>query len=115
MLSPLRLALVLLALLAAGVGSVATASPAGPHLGEATRIISGVFDLCAAGISAVLAVAGRAGGAISALLWSAIGGNPAFSPPLLLGFLAGIGAAALVVALLVVVAFTRARPGSRIS
>jgi hypothetical protein len=103
---------VLLALLAAGVGSVATASPAGPHLGEATRMISGVLDLCAGGIGATLAIAGKGVGAMSDLLWSALGGNPAFSPPLLLGFLAGVGAASLVVALLVVVAFTRARPGS---
>lgn len=112
MFNPLRLALVLLALLAAGVGSVATASPAGPHLGEATRMISSVLDLCGAGIGAALAVAGKAAGAIGALMWSAIGGNPAVSPPLVLGFLAGIGAAALVLAALVVMAFTRSRPGS---
>lgn len=114
MLSPRRLALVLLALLAAGVGSVAMASPAGPHLGEATRMICSVLDLCGAGIGAVLGIAGKGLGAMSALLWSAIGGNPAFSPPLLLGFLAGIGAAALVLALIVVIAFTRSRPGARI-
>ena len=114
MLRPLRLALVLLALLAAGIGSVATASPAGPQLGEATRIISSALDLCAAGIGGVLAIAGKGADAIGALLWSALGGNPAFSPPLLLGFLAGIGAAALVLALIVVMAFTRSRSGSRI-
>ncbi len=114
MLSPFRLALVLLALLAAGVGSVATASPAGPHLGEATRMIGSLLDLCAAGMGAVLAIVGKGAGALSGLVWTALGGNPALSPPLLLGFLAGVGAAALVLALIVVMAFTRSRPGSRI-
>jgi hypothetical protein len=114
MFSPSRLALVLLALLAAGVGSVAAASPAGPHLGAATRMISSVLELGAAATGAALAVLGKGAGALSALVWSALGGHPAFAPPLLLGFLAGIGAACMVVALLVVMAFTRSRAGTRL-
>jgi hypothetical protein len=112
MFRPFRLALVLLALVVAGVGSVATASPTGPHLDQASRMVGSLLDLCAAGIGAVLAIAGKGAGAMSALLWSAIGGHPAVSPPMLLGFLAGVGLAALLLAALVVMAFTRSRSGS---
>ena len=112
MFRPFRPALLLAALLAAGLGSVATASPAGPRLAAATRLLGSLLDLCAAARAAAGAILGKGAAAASGLVWSALGGHPALAPPVLLGFLAGIGAAGVVVALLVVMAFARARAAS---